>query len=114
MRYLFSILSTVVALSVFGPSPVLGQAGPAVPLTEPGGLSNLSIPPLGSNYIELNQVRYTRTQFYDTFQVILVNNGPALPGITATLTSLAPSVELVPGQSTVHFAPVPANGNVMS
>jgi hypothetical protein len=117
MRYFLSTLSTAVALSVFSPSPVLGQAGPTnpnAPLTQPGGLSNLSIPPLGSNYIELSQVRDTRTQFYDTFQVILVNNGPALPGITATVTSLAPSVQLVPGQSTVHFAPVPANGNVMS
>ena len=30
------------------------------------------------------------------------------------MTTTAPSVQLVPGQSTVHFAPVPANSNVMS
>ncbi len=118
MRYLYSILSTAIALSILGSSPVLGQAGPTnpdAPQAEPRSIANVSIPPLGSNYIEIgSEVRYTRTQFYCTFQVILVNNGPALPGVTATVTTTAPSVQLVPGQSTVHFAPVPANSNVMS
>ncbi len=117
MRYLSSILSTALVLSVLGSSPVFGQAGPTNPGTprlEPRGISSVSIPPLGSNYIELSEVRNTRTQFYVTFQVILVNNGPALPGVTATVTTQAPNVQLVPGQSAVHFAPVPANSTVMS
>jgi hypothetical protein len=117
MRYLSSIISSAIVLSVLGPSLVFGQAGPPntdVPRLEPRGISSVSIPPLGSNYIELSEVRNTRTQFYVTFQVILVNNGPALPGVTATVSTQAPSVQLVPGQNTVHFAPVPANSTVMS
>jgi Putative Ig domain/PKD domain len=117
MRYLSSLISTAIVLSVLGHSPAFGQAGstnPDAPRLDPRGISSVSIPPLGSNYIELGEVRNTRTQFFVTFQVILVNNGPALPGVTASLTSLVPTVQLVPGQSAVHFAPVPANSNVLS
>jgi hypothetical protein len=117
MRYLSSIISTATVFSVLGASPAFGQAGSTnsgAPRLEPRGISSVSIPPLGSNYIELGEVRNTRTQFFVTFQVILVNNGPAIPAVTATVTSVAPSVQLVPGQSSVHFAPVPANSNVLS
>jgi hypothetical protein len=119
MRHLFSILSTAVILSVLAPSVGFGQAGslnggsprPDVLL---GPANNVSIPAQGSSYIEVTEVRYTRTQFYITYQAILVNSGPALAGVTATLSTQAPSVKLVPGQSSLHFAPVPANNNVIS
>ena len=56
MRYLYSILSTAIALSILGSSPVLGQAGPTnpdAPQAEPRSIASVSIPPLGSNYIEM-------------------------------------------------------------
>src|SRR5215475_4140573 len=118
MRYLSSILSSAAVLWILGASPAFAQAGLSntdAPQAEPRSIANVSIPALGSNYIEVgSEVRFTRTQFYVTFEVILVNNGPALPGVTASLTTQAPNVTLVPGQSTVHFAPVPAHSNVMS
>ena len=116
MRNLSSTLSAAIVLSVLGASPVFAQAGLSdTAQAAVGSISNVSIPPLASNYIEVgSEIRYTRTQFYCTFQAILVNNGPALPAVTAALSTTASNVQLVPGQSTIHFSPVPANGNVIS
>ena len=45
----------------------------------------------------------------------LINPGVALGSLTATLTSLDPfTVRVVPGQGSLTFAPVPANGQVTS
>jgi hypothetical protein len=99
MRYFYSVLA-IAAFLVLGLSPALGQ-----------GISDLSI---SSNSILINQTRLSRTQWYYTYQASLVNVGPALPGVTATVTTSATNVQLVPGQSTVHFSPVPANSTVLS
>ena len=42
------------------------------------------------------------------YTAVLNNTGGALPGVTATLTSLASNVTIVPGQGTLEFSPVPS------
>src|SRR5262249_35121397 len=75
-----------------------------------GGPSNLSI----TGYQLVSETRTTRTVFFETYTAVLVNKGSALPGATATATSLGPSVQVVSGQGTLRFGPVPANGQVTS
>ena len=99
MRYLYSVLA-IAAFLVLGLSPAFGQV-----------ISDLSI---SSNSALINQTRLSRTQWYYTYQASLVNVGPALPGVTATVTTSAANVQLVPGQSAAHFSPVPANSTVLS
>ena len=50
-----------------------------------------------------------------TYRADLVNTGTALEAVTAIVTSLNPSiVQVVAGQDTLQFAPVPANSQVTS
>ncbi len=52
---------------------------------------------------------------YVTYKADLVNPGKAFGSVTATLASLDPfTIRIVPGQGTLDFAPVPANGDVTS
>ncbi len=74
------------------------------------GQNGLSI----TNYSLVSQARYTRTQSYFTYRADLINPGAALAGVTATVTSLVPAVQVVAGQGTLHFAPVPANSRTTS
>ena len=76
--------------------------------------SALSIPPTVSSYALVNQTFVTRSQSFYTYQAILVNTGPALPNVTASVSSLSPFVTVVSGQGTLHFSPVPANSMVTS
>ncbi len=103
MKY---VCATAIALclSALAPSPVFGQIE----------ASYLSIPPTQTSYLLVSSQRVTRSQFYYTYQAVLVNTGPALPAVTATATSLVPNVSLVPGQGSIHFSPVPANSQVTS
>ena len=101
MKYIYTA-AIAITLSALGPSPVFGQA------------SNLSIPPTSSSYLLVSQTFVTRTQSYYTYQAILVNAGPALTSVTATATSLSPNITVVAGQGTLHFSPVPANGQAIS
>ena len=78
------------------------------------GLSNLSIPANNSSYQLVSSTRFSLTQFYYTYRAVLSNSGPAITGVTATVTSTTPGVLVVAGQGTVHFDPVPANGQVTS
>ncbi len=93
------------ALLALSPSPTFGQSG----------LSNLSIPPSNSSYQLVSSRRFSLTQFYYTYRAVLTNTGSAITGVTATVTSLTPGgVMVVAGQGTVHFDPVPADGQVTS
>jgi hypothetical protein len=74
-----------------------------------GQSSDLSIAASPASYPLVSQTFVTRSQSYYTYQAILVNNGPALAGATATATSLSPNITVVPGQGTLQFAPVPPN-----
>jgi hypothetical protein len=67
-----------------------------------------------TNYQLVSEERISRTQSYLTYRADLVNTGPARTAITATVSSLVPSVQLVPGQMNLHFIPVPANSQVTS
>jgi len=98
MRYVSSAAAIAIVLSALAPSMAFGQA------------SNLSI----TNYQYVSDVPLTVTSSYVTYQAELVNTGPALPGVTATVTSLSSSVQVVAGQGTLQFAPVPANSQVTS
>jgi hypothetical protein len=70
-----------------------------------------SVPGLSiTNYQFVSEQRWSRTQSYITYRADLVNSGPAVQAVTATVTSLAPSVEVVAGQANLHFSPVPAGG----
>ncbi len=101
MKYRYTA-AIAIALSALSPCPMVGQA------------SNLSIPPTSSSYLLVSQTFVTRTQSYYTYQAVLVNNGPALTGATATATSLSSNVTVVAGQGTLHFSAVPADGKATS
>ena len=91
------VTGTLIALTMLSGSLLFGD-------------NSLSI----TNYQEVSEQRLSRTQSYFTYSATLVNNGPALGGAVATLTSLSPSVQVVAGQGTLHFGPVAAGGQVPS
>jgi len=74
------------------------------------GAAGLSI----ANYRIVSQERFTRTQSFVTYQADLVNAGVSRSGVTATVTSLVSTVQVVAGQGVLHFAPVPANSQASS
>ena len=95
MRYVCS--AAVVAFSLLSGAAAQGQS--------------LSI----TNYQLVSQQQVTRTQWDATYSATLVNTGGALASVTATLASgNVFSFRTVPGQTTLTFAPVPANGQVNS
>jgi hypothetical protein len=67
-----------------------------------------------TNYQFVSEQRWSRTESYVTYRADLVNTGPARDAITATVTSLVPSIQTVPGQRNLHFSPVPAGSTVTS
>ena len=95
--------AAVAALTILTSSAMFGQ-GPVRNLSADAAQS-LSI----TNYQFVSEQRITRTSSYVTYRADLVNQGPAQSAITATVTSLAPSVQTVPGQDTLKFGPVPSN-----
>ena len=96
MRYVYSAAATAAALLILATTAAFGQ----------GGTNNLSV--VSSGYVETGEQRIDRTHWDVTFTAVLQNTGPALSGVTATIISLAPNVQVVAGQGTVHFSPVPA------
>ncbi len=66
------------------------------------------------NYQDVGEQRLTHTQQYVTYSADLINTGPALTGVTATVTSLSPGIQVIAGEATLHFPAVPANGRVTS
>ncbi len=102
MRYVCPAVASLLAMMMIAPAnQVLGQ----------GTGSALSI---DTNYVFVGEARYTSTKWYVTYRPELMNTGVALPSVVASVKSLAPNVVTVPGQDTVHFGPVPANGKVSS
>ena len=95
MRYSCAA-AALFALSMFTPSVMLGQ--------------ELTV----GNYQLVSELRSTRNLWFNTYSAKLMNTGAPLPGVTATLTSLAPSIQVVPGQGTLHFRPAPANTQIAS
>ncbi len=92
--------SAVIAVSLLTSSVILAQ----------GSVQNLSI----TNYRYVSELFYSETQSYVEYSADLVNTGPALESVTATLTSLNP-VSFVPvvNQDFLFFSPVPANSTVV-
>lgn len=103
MRYLCAAIS--IALSILVPCAMFGQgAGPAAAPS-----------PFITNYQFVSQARINSTQSDLTYRADVVNPGPGLTSLTATLTSLDPSVvRVVQGQGTLNFPAVPAYGQVTS
>ena len=70
------------------------------------GTSGLTI----SGYKDVGEQRLTHTQQYVTYTANVTNSGPAVSGLTATVTSTSPAIQVVAGRNTIHFPPVPASG----
>jgi len=94
MQYVCRI---VFALLMFLPGTVFGAA-------------NFSI--IGYQY--QGETRITRTQYDVTYTATLLNTGPSVNGVTAVLSSLVPSVQIVPGKNVIHFGPAATNAQVQS
>jgi hypothetical protein len=95
-----SFITSLLTCAVLFPAGAYGQVNPA----------NLQI----SGYQFLSEQRFTRTQSYFTYSANVVNTGPALPGITATVTSLAPTVKTISGKDSLRFSSIPAGGSASS
>ena len=72
--------------------------------------SNLTI----TGYQLVSQTPFTQTKAYFTYRADVVNTGPTLGPITATVSSSSSSVMVVPGQGNLHFAGVPHNAQISS
>ena len=99
MRSVCPSFATLVALTMFIPSMMFGQ-----------GSSPLSI----VNYRFVSEQRSTRTDWFVTYRADVANTGLPRSGVTATVTSLTPNIQVVAGQGTLHFGPIPANSQVTS
>jgi hypothetical protein len=100
MRYV-SLATFVIAVSALVPSAAFGQIDS----------TKLTI----SGYQLLSEVPVTLTQSYFTYRASLVNSGPAIPAITATVTSLVPAnASVLSGKGNLHFPPAPAHTTVTS
>ena len=97
MRYVQ--IAALAALSLFSTSEMFAQGGQGLSIT---------------NYLLVNQQPAGGSLSSMTFSASLVNPGPALGSVTATLTSLTPNVQVVPGQDKLHFSPVPGHTQVGS
>ncbi len=66
------------------------------------------------NYKLVSERPAGRTQWFATYRAELQTNGVANPGSSATLSSLVPSVRIVPGQGKLNFGTHPSNGRTSS
>ena len=99
MRYVYQSAAVVAAFSLLLSFEAHGQ-----------GVQGLSI----TNYQFVSEQRWSRTQSYFTYRADLLNTGVARSAVTATVSSPFASVQTVPGQTNLHFSPVPANSQVPS
>src|ERR1035437_7215477 len=90
---------TMIAVCVLVPSVIFGQGAPSLAIT---------------NYQYVSEQRISQASSYVTYRADLVNAGAARIAVTASVSSRVSSIQLVPGQGVLHFAPVPANGTVTS
>lgn len=82
-------------------------------LLSPGAVAqsqSLSI----TNYRVVSEQVLTATYSRITYGADLVNSGPALSQVTATVTTTDPLTRVIPNESTLNFMSVPANGLVTS
>ncbi|HEY1239103.1 MAG TPA: PKD domain-containing protein, partial [Bryobacteraceae bacterium] len=70
--------------------------------------------PYVGNYQLVSEQRISRTIFDYTYKADLINPGAARSATTATVTTAASGASIVPGQNTLHFPAVAANGRVTS
>ena len=95
MRYVFSVAALAV-LAMFAPSQASAQG--------------LSV----TNYRLISTERLSNTQSYYTLAADIVNTGAARSAVTATVSSPVPNLQVVPGQTNLHFTSVPAGGTIGS
>jgi hypothetical protein len=100
MRHVFSTAAMGLALVLSAPFIAVGQNGGA----------GLTI----NKYTLVGEERLSRSEWYVTYRAELTNNGAARSGVTAVVTSLCPTVRVVPGQGIIHFGPVASNGSATS
>ena len=67
-----------------------------------------------AGYQFISQTPYTQTWEYVTYQASVINTGPSLGPITATVSSLVPSIVVVSGKGNLQFPGVPHNVQVPS
>jgi uncharacterized protein YjdB len=90
---------TMIAVCGLVPSVVFGQGTPGFSIT---------------NYQYVSEQRISQSSSYVTYRADLVNAGAARTAVTASVSSLVSSIQVVPGEGVLHFAPVPANSTVTS
>jgi streptogramin lyase len=80
------------------------------------GTSQTALPLVNMvDYVLVGREPAGGTRSYLTYRVSVLNNGPALTMLTATLSSADPSrLEVMAGRDTVTFVPLPANRQVTS
>ena len=96
MRSLFHSLLAVIVLGGLIPPASFGQA------------TGLSI----TNLSLVGEIRISRTVSDFEYRADIVNTGAVRAAVTATVTSLAPVVQIIRGN--LHFVNVPANGRTTS
>ena len=97
MRFVPSTLAAIAALTMF------------VPVAPAQGTLTIT------NYQFVSEQRSTRTEWFVTYRADVVNTGLPRTGLTATVSSLAPTtVKVVAGQNTLHFGSVPTGTPVTS
>ena len=97
MRSVISTIAAVAALSMV--VPVVASA------------QGLTI----SNYQFVSELRSTRSEWFVTYRADVINTGLPRTGLTATVSSLAPTtVKVIAGQNTLHFGNVPSGTPVTS
>jgi hypothetical protein len=89
----------MIAVCGLVPSVVFGQGTPSFSIT---------------NYQYVSEQRISQSSSYVTYRADLVNAGTARTAVTASVSSQVSSIQVVPGQGVLHFAPVPANSTVTS
>src|SRR5262249_17423856 len=89
---------------------ILAVLSAIAPLTAFAQVQGLSV----TTYQLVSEERSSRNESALTYRADLVNPGPARTAITATVFSTVPAVQTVPGQTNLHFAPVPASSQVTS
>jgi len=81
-----------------------------------GGTTPMAFPMVHVvDYVLVGRAAAGGARSYLTYRAAVLNNGPALNALTATLSSADPSrLEVVAGRDTVTFVPLPANSQVTS
>ena len=74
------------------------------------GFAQLSV----TNYVIVNSLRISVTQWQYTYSAAVLNQGPALTALAATLTTSVPNIVVVPNHNVLNWGPVAANSQVQA